>query len=162
MFDVSVVYLLRESQGQWDVLLGEKLTGLGVGKIVGPGGKWEPGESAEQAACREVAEEVGISLDPGHLTPIAVVEYPFVTRPELSQKSHAFLATTFDGTPTSSPELNPAWWPRTQMPWDAMWADAKLWLPRALDGEFLHASFAIDADNSVASSQMTWSPLRRS
>ena len=32
-----------------------------------PGGKPEPGESAAQAAARELAEEVGIVLDPGAL-----------------------------------------------------------------------------------------------
>ena len=34
-----------------------------------PGGKIEPGESAENAVRREIAEELGIALDPAELAP---------------------------------------------------------------------------------------------
>jgi 8-oxo-dGTP pyrophosphatase MutT (NUDIX family) len=63
MFEVSVVYILREGARGDEVLLGEKLTGLGIGKIVGPGGKQEPGESPVETALREVYEEVGLTLE---------------------------------------------------------------------------------------------------
>lgn len=39
----------------------------GTGMFMHPGGKPEPGESAAQAAARELAEEVGILLDPASL-----------------------------------------------------------------------------------------------
>lgn len=39
----------------------------GTGMFMHPGGKPEPGESAVQAAARELAEEVGIVVDPGEL-----------------------------------------------------------------------------------------------
>jgi 8-oxo-dGTP diphosphatase len=39
----------------------------GTAMFMHPGGKPEPGESAVQAAARELAEEVGIILDPGEL-----------------------------------------------------------------------------------------------
>lgn len=39
----------------------------GTGMFMHPGGKPEPGESAAQAAARELAEEVGIVLDPASL-----------------------------------------------------------------------------------------------
>ncbi|MCA1942266.1 MAG: NUDIX domain-containing protein, partial [Yonghaparkia sp.] len=56
MFDVCVVYLVREVPGpdgpRSEVLLGRKRTGLGTDRIVGPGGKLEPGESPAQAAAR--------------------------------------------------------------------------------------------------------------
>ncbi|UZX02004.1 NUDIX domain-containing protein [Arthrobacter sp. CDRTa11] len=39
----------------------------GTGMFMHPGGKPEPGETAVQAAARELAEEVGIDLDPREL-----------------------------------------------------------------------------------------------
>ena len=47
------------------ILLIEKKRGLGAGKINGPGGRIEPGESPRQAAVREVQEEVGVTPEGG-------------------------------------------------------------------------------------------------
>jgi 8-oxo-dGTP diphosphatase len=37
-----------------------------------------------------------------------------------------------------------------------MWADAALWLPRALGGEFVEATFEIGQADQVVSQQMAW------
>lgn len=42
-----------------EVLLGRKKRGLGAGNITGVGGHVEPGETASQAAARELKEETG-------------------------------------------------------------------------------------------------------
>jgi len=156
MFEVSVVYILRAGTDGDEVLLGEKLTGLGVGKVVGPGGKQEPGETPVATAVREVREEVGLSLSPGNLVPLARITYPFVGRPELSQRSHAFVVREWSGEPRSSDEISPTWWSTNQLPLDRMWADAALWLPRALGGEFVEATFEIGQADQVVSQQMAW------
>lgn len=44
----------------------------GTGMFMHPGGKPEAGESAVQAAARELAEEVGIGIDPALLQPMGV------------------------------------------------------------------------------------------
>ena len=44
----------------------------GTDKFMHPGGKPEPGESAAEAASRELAEEVGITIAPGELKPLGV------------------------------------------------------------------------------------------
>lgn len=44
----------------------------GTDKFMHPGGKPEPGESAAQAASRELAEEVGIEVAPHELQPLGV------------------------------------------------------------------------------------------
>ena len=156
MFEVSVVYILRAGNDGVEVLLGEKLTGLGVGKIVGPGGKQEPGETPEDTAVREVREEVGLTLSPENLVPLARITYPFVGRPELSQRSYAFVVREWSGEPRSSDEISPAWWAMSRLPLDRMWSDAALWLPRALQGEYLEATFEIGQADQVLSQQMTW------
>lgn len=148
MYDVVVVYPRRISGTQREILLGKKNTGLGQGRWVGPGGKVEPGESLVEAALRELCEEVGLVATPEHLQPIARLHYPFPTRPHLSQRSHAFVLETFTGTESESEELSPHWWPESDIPFDLMWADATLWLPRALRGTFVEATITIgDADD---------------
>ncbi|MDQ0211699.1 NUDIX hydrolase [Arthrobacter bambusae] len=42
----------------------------GTEKFMHPGGKPEPGETAAEAASRELAEEVGIDVDPAGLEPL--------------------------------------------------------------------------------------------
>ena len=44
----------------------------GTDKFMHPGGKPEPGESAAEAASRELAEEVGILIAPDELEPLGV------------------------------------------------------------------------------------------
>ncbi|WP_115789190.1 NUDIX hydrolase [Arthrobacter silvisoli] len=44
----------------------------GTDKFMHPGGKPEPGESAAEAASRELAEEVGIRVAPGELVPLGI------------------------------------------------------------------------------------------
>jgi mutator protein MutT len=52
---------------QASILLTRRAQGLGShgGQWALPGGRIDPGETAEQAALRELAEEVGLLLDPG-------------------------------------------------------------------------------------------------
>lgn len=151
MFDVAVTYILRDNAGVTEVLLGEKLRGLGVGHIVGPGGKVEPGETPEEAAIREVHEEVGLVIGPQALTPLARISYPFANRDALSQRSFVFSTRIFSGEIRASGEISASWWPVTEIPYERMWADAKLWLPRALSGEFIEATVVMGESNEVLS-----------
>jgi 8-oxo-dGTP pyrophosphatase MutT (NUDIX family) len=156
VYDVCVVYLVREREVDGvvvaEVLLGEKLTGLGVGKLVGAGGKLEPGEDPRSAAIREVAEELGVTVDPTDLHPISRITYPFVDKAEWSQRSFGFVTRAWTGTPTMTAELAPRWFPRDQIPFDRMWADARLWLPRALAGEFVEATYSFRSDGVLVDS----------
>src|SRR6478672_12402914 len=143
MFEVAAVYVTREvatpDGPRTEVLLGRKRTGLGTGRLVAPGGKLEPGETAVDAAIREVREEVGIEVAAHDLVPVAEIAYPFLDRPHASQVHRAFTASVFRGEPRASSELEPAWFPVASIPFDRMWADAARWLPRALAGEFVAA-----------------------
>jgi 8-oxo-dGTP diphosphatase len=151
VFEVAVTYLLRSTPAGEEVLLGRKLTGIGTGRVVGPGGKLEPDETAAEAAVREVLEEVGIFVAPGALQPVARLTYEFPHRPEWSQASTAFLAREWSGTPEPSRELEPEWFPLASLPLGDMWDDARLWLPRALAGDFVRAFCSYAEDNrSVA------------
>ena len=154
MYDVVVVYPLRRTSAGTEVLLGRKNTGLGLGRWVGPGGKVEAGESLREAAIRELHEEVGLVAGPDDLLPIARLHYPFPTRPHLSQRSHAFVLDAFEGVVQESVELSPQWWRVEDIPFELMWADAKLWLPRALQGSFTEATITIGDEDDVM--DVTW------
>jgi 8-oxo-dGTP pyrophosphatase MutT (NUDIX family) len=153
MYDVCVVYLVRTigtPDGTRDeILLGEKLTGIGIGKLVGAGGKVEPGEDARAAAVREVAEELGVYIHPTDLEPISLITYPFIDRDEWSQRSHGFIVRTWAGDPHASDELAPQWFDVTDIPFDRMWADARTWLPQALAGDYTERTIAFRADGTM-------------
>lgn len=144
---VCVCYLTRLSEaGEPQVLMGRKKKGLGLGNIVGFGGKLEPGESAVDAAVREVEEESGLTVTGAMLTPMGVLTYLFPHRPAWSQQSTVFVSDSFTGTPRESDELNPEWFTIADLPVDEMWDDARHWLPGVLAGVPVVETFTFGAD----------------
>ncbi len=126
--------------------MGRKKTGLGQGKLVGPGGKLERGETPAEAIVREVAEEVGLAVDANSLECVGEVEYLFPHKVEWSQKSWVFLVNTWTGEPIESAELRPEWHPMDNLPFGEMWDDARYWLGGALGGRLVKASFTFGPD----------------
>jgi len=147
--EVAVCYILREHNGEPQVLLGEKKKGLGTGKIVGPGGKLEPGETPEQAIVREVREESGLVVREADLERIGRIDYEFPARPEWSQVSWVFRVSRFSGDVRDSEELRLGWHPVSSIPFDRMWDDAKHWLPAALGGEYCDRRYVFGDDLST-------------
>ena len=144
---VCVCYLTRLSDtGERQVLLGRKKKGLGLGNIVGLGGKLEPGESAVEAAVREVEEESGLTVTADALTPMGVLTYLFPHKPAWSQRSNVFVTDRWSGTPRESDELNPEWFTIARLPVDDMWDDARHWLPGVLAGIPIQATFTFGED----------------
>lgn len=145
--DVSAVYLLRPgAAGGTDVLLGYKRQGPRLGRVVGIGGKIEPGESVRDGAVREVHEETGLHLAAGDLVPAGVLDYLFPARPALSQRSHVFTCTRWDGEPVETDEIVPRWFSLDDVPYGRMWDDAARWLPDVLRGGTVAARYTFGAD----------------
>jgi len=142
--------------GERQVLLGHKKTGLGRGKIVGLGGHVEPGESSAEAAAREAKEESGIHVQVGDLKHVAYITFLFPVRPAWDMTVDVFTTDEFSGEPAETSEIRPEWFGRAALPLDRMWDDARQWLPRVLDGERLRATFTYAADcETVAASDIT-------
>ena len=143
---VCVCYLLRERAGVVEVLLGRKKHGLGMGNFVGLGGKLEPGESAVDAAVREVLEEAGVVVAGSDLEPRGRLTYHFPHREAWSQESNVFVCRSWRGVPSGSDELDPEWFALDAVPFDEMWDDARRWLPDVLAGGRVRRTFVFGED----------------
>ncbi|MEM6278284.1 MAG: 8-oxo-dGTP diphosphatase [Verrucomicrobiota bacterium] len=138
----NLVFLTRGEE----VLLIHKKTGLGAGKINGPGGKLEEGETAHEAAIREVQEELEIT--PKGLEEMGVLHFDFVDG--LKLHCTVFRGSEFEGVPTETREAKPEWFPVDALPLDRMWADDRHWLPRMLTGKRFQAWFRFDDEEMLS------------
>jgi 8-oxo-dGTP diphosphatase len=68
----TLLFVIKDGQ----ILLIHKKRGLGAGKINGPGGRLEPGETPYEAAIRETQEEVGIT--PTDAVQVGELHFQFV------------------------------------------------------------------------------------
>jgi 8-oxo-dGTP diphosphatase len=132
--------------GEREVLLGQKKTGLGTGKTVGLGGHVEDGETPREAAAREAKEEAGISVAPSALTEVAFITFLFPVRPQWDMTVNVFTSAEWTGEAAETPEIIPRWFSLSELPLASMWDDARHWLPRVLAGERLRATFSYAGD----------------
>lgn len=134
----TLCFVVRNGQ----ILLIEKKRGLGAGKVNGPGGRIEPGETPEQAAIRETQEEIGI-------TPVGIFwvgELSFQFRDGYSLHCSVFQAGEFHGELIETAEAKPFWHPVGSIPYERMWSDDQHWMPRLLAGERFRGWFEFDGD----------------
>jgi len=135
-----------------EVLLIRKKRGLGAGKINGPGGKIEPGETSEECAVRETQEELGVTaLKPNHH---GELRFQFVDG--LSMHVDVFVATQHEGEAVETPEAVPLWTSLDALPFDQMWADDEHWLAQTLiERKRFVGSFVFDEDK-MTFSEVKW------
>ena len=127
------------------VLLIRKKRGLGAGKINGPGGKLEPGETPEQCAVRETREEVGLGVS----ELVAAGELSFQFADGYSTHVYVYRTEHFSGEPVETEEALPFWVDIERMPYDEMWSDDRYWLPMLFAGSPFNGRFLFDGDRLV-------------
>lgn len=140
------------------VLLGLKQRGFGRGKLVGLGGKVEPGEDLRAAAARELREEAGLLADPNRLEYVARLTFIFPTQPAWNHQMHVFIVREWLGEVVGSDEITPQWHPSTALPLSQMWDDGRLWLPRVLAGEGLAMTCVYGSDQETVAA-VEWEEL---
>lgn len=135
----TLMFVVRDGQ----VLLIRKKRGFGKGKVNGPGGKLDPGESEHDCAVRETEEELRIRV----LDAEKRGELLFHFTDGLAMHVAVFMGAEFDGTATETDEALPLWIPIDAIPFDEMWADDRHWLHRMLTGsEGFSGRFVFDGE----------------
>lgn len=138
----TLLFVIRDGQA----LLIHKKKGLGAGKINGPGGRLEPGETPLQAAIREVEEELLVT--PTGVREAGELKFQFVDG--FSIHGYVFTATDCVGEPTETDEAIPIWTPLDQIPFDRMWEDDRVWVPLMLAHKPFVGRFLFDGDKMIA------------
>ena len=137
----TLLFVVRDGQ----VLLIHKKRGLGAGKINGPGGRIEPGESARAGAIREVQEELGVTAT--GVSEGGELSFQFVDG--YSIHAVVFTASGCVGEPRETDEAIPVWVRADCIPYARMWADDPLWLPLLLAGRRFSGRFVFDGDRML-------------
>ncbi len=123
------------------ILLGMKKRGFGEGRWNGFGGKVEDGETIEEAAHRELKEEIGIEAK--DIKKIGILDFSFEENPKLLEV-HIYRINDFSGNPIESEEMKPQWFPFEEIPFHQMWSDDEHWFPYLLDDKLFKGHFHFD------------------
>jgi 8-oxo-dGTP diphosphatase len=137
----TLVFVVRETS----LLLIRKKRGLGAGKINGPGGRLEPGETLEACAVREVQEELGVT--PQNLEKLGENRFQFTDG--YSIHVHVYRAADVVGMPVETDEAIPLWFGLNEIPYNEMWEDDRLWLPLVLKGSCFSGCFLFEGDRML-------------
>lgn len=124
------------------MLLIHKKRGIGAGKINGPGGKIDPGETAIECAVRETREELCITAT--GVEQAGELRFQFLDGVAID--CVVFTATGYEGEPTETDEATPFWFALDDLPFERMWADDELWFPHLLAGRPFTARCLFDDD----------------
>jgi 8-oxo-dGTP diphosphatase len=141
----TILFVIKDGR----ILLIEKKRGLGAGKINGPGGKIDPGETALQAAVRETQEELMIT--PHAPRKLGELRFSMSDCPDIL--CHVYRADDFSGTPTETDEAVPVWTALDEIPYHRMWEDDRHWLPLLLEEQPFLGRFVFEED------RMQWSDV---
>lgn len=128
----------------------EKKRGMGEGYFNAPGGHIELEETAIEAAIRETKEETGLDVD--NLEYRGVLHFNFK---DIREIGYVYFTKTFSGELKECEEARPFWINKAEIPYDNMWEDDKLWLPKALEGHKFDAYFIFD-DKTMIDSKIVW------
>lgn len=140
----TLVFLLRDGE----ILLAMKKRGFAAGLWNGSGGKPKDGDkNIKETARRETREET--TATPKKLKKVGVLNFYFEEKADWNQQVHVYLSREWNGTPTETEEMAPKWFPLDQIPYDQMWEDDSLWLPKVLAGRIVEGFFLFDKNQKM-------------
>ncbi len=139
----TLAFLIKNNE----VLLAMKKRGFGEGRWNGSGGKVHGGETVEEAAKREVKEEIGVSIK--NLNKAATLNFYFAKKPEWNQQVIVYSVEDWNGEPAESEEMKPRWFKINEIPYNQMWSGDSYWIPQVLSGKKVEADFLFDDNQQM-------------
>lgn len=134
----TLMFVIRDGQ----ILLIHKKRGLGAGKINGPGGRLDPGESSSECAVREMQEEVCVT--PTEIRLCGELQFQFIDGHSIH--GLVYRGEDIQGEMQETDEADPFWCPLDQIPYGDMWMDDRLWFPLMLSDRYFIGRFLFDGD----------------
>ena len=138
----TLLFVVRGGQ----VLLIRKKRGLGAGKINGPGGKLDPGETPEECAVRETEEELCVRAT--GVSEVGRLSFQFADGMRLY--CHVFRADGCLGEAQETEEAIPRWTPVDAIPFEEMWADDREWFHLLMARRRFQGYFDFDDDEMLS------------
>ncbi len=144
MKDTTLCFLVNKDK----ICLAMKKRGFGEGKWNGVGGKVHEGETIEEAAVREMKEEIGVDTEVRELQSVGSIKFLFNEYPDWNQHMHIFFIEKWRREPRESEEMRPEWHDKNKLPYERMWVDDPHWLPLVLSGKKVEGEFYFKGQGS--------------
>lgn len=142
-------FLIKEDS----VLLGFKKRGFGAGKLLGPGGKVNEGESSEECIVRETEEEIAVKIK--SMRRVGSINFfYFEAGKATNQNVDFYLVDDWEDEPKETDEMKPVWYRKDQLPFEQMPASNSLFIPHLLDGTLVSGSLIFDEEMKLVSNQL--------
>jgi 8-oxo-dGTP pyrophosphatase MutT (NUDIX family) len=122
-----------------EVCLAMKKRGFGAGMWNGSGGKPNEGETVEEAAKREVSEELGVELT--EMSKRAEIVW-YLREEDKLVRCHVYFGEKWENEPVETEEMRPRWFGVSEIPYDQMWQSDREWLAEVLKGRIIKARYS--------------------
>lgn len=126
-----------------EVCLAMKKRGFGQGMWNGSGGKPNENESIDDAAKREVEEELGVKIK--KLEKRGIINFALRIE-DKNVQMHAFLVKEWEGETQETEEMKPEWFKTENVPYNEMWKSDSEWLPIMLTGKKFLATYTYEKE----------------
>jgi len=139
------VLCIIEDPATHQLLMVKNLRGMNKGFCNFPGGKMDYGESIKTALYREIKEETGLKLKRAKY----IGRIDIIPDDELKIKRHqkdvqvyVFYSNDYSGDIQAKPgEVELMWVNKSEIPYDKMRDNDKLWVPEVMQGKVVHMAF---------------------
>ena len=131
----------------WKIFLWEKKRGFAKWVLNWVWWKQDKWETMEECMIREAKEEIGINITKKDLEYLWVLHFYFDDK-EIDQDVYLYNIKKYSWNIVESNEIKPYWFDLNAIPYNKMWEDDIIWLPRVLKWEKnIEYDFFFDKDN---------------